>query len=133
MRDTRERRVTFPPTIDYASHVYLQGVDVYLSVWRAIEDQMVWKKAGPLRNSRRSIARNDKGREKTKNEDRSSGSRVGGKFQDTNRLKKGGLKVGRAVRRLTKDAIPSKQICIVLCDVLPHNFDGFCATRETNS
>lgn len=32
---------------------------------------------------------------------------------------KGGLKVGRAVRRLTKHAIPSKQICIVLCDVLP--------------
>lgn len=32
---------------------------------------------------------------------------------------KGGLKVGRVVRRLTKHAIPSKQICIVLCDVLP--------------
>lgn len=32
---------------------------------------------------------------------------------------KGGLKVGRAVPRLTKHAIPSKQICIVLCDVLP--------------
>lgn len=56
-RGAREARTTFP--IDYANHVctYIEGVDVYLSVWRAIEDQMVWKKAEPSRNSRRSMGK----------------------------------------------------------------------------
>lgn len=97
---------------------YLEDVDVYLSVWRAIEDQMVWKKVGPLRNSRRSMGRNGK-EEKRR---RTTVDRAVRELAESFRIRigeKGGLKVGRAVRRLTKHAIPSKQICIVLCDVLP--------------
>lgn len=100
----REARTTFP--IDYANHVcmYIEGVDVYLSVWRAIEDQMVWKKGEPSRNSRRSMARNDKGREKTKNDWSIERFESWRKVLGYERVKKVVESWPRLIRCLTKDA-----------------------------
>lgn len=86
VRDTRERRVTFP--IDYANHVSGRRGCIFIRLardWRSdgLEESGTVAKFSTIDGKKRQR------REKTKNDGRSSGSRVGGKFQDTNRWKRG--------------------------------------------